>query len=90
MIRVVLCDRGAQFRQAERRRVVNAAVRDRALRRLDHRARRRKIRLADLHVNDASTGSLERARGRLHLHHMERGDLGNAGGEFGAGIHRKS
>ena len=42
-------------------------------------ARRREIRLADLHVHDRAAGGLEGARGRLHLHHMERRDLRDAG-----------
>ena len=45
----------------------------------EHRRRRREIGLADLHVDDRAPGSLERAGGRLHFHHMERLDAGDAG-----------
>ena len=63
---------------------------DRALRGVDHRLRRREIGLADLHVHDVAPRRFERARGRLHLHHVERLDVGDATGEHDPEIHRKS
>ena len=83
-------DRLAQRRKAERRRVVDIARRDRALRSVDHRLRRREIGLADLHVNDVAPGRFQRPRGRLHLHHVERLDVGDATGDEDPGVHRKS
>ena len=54
-------------------------------RRREDRRRRRKIGLADLHVDDAAAGRFERSRGRLHFHHVERRDGGDARGKGGAG-----
>ena len=71
-----------QFGQAECRRVVEVSRGDRALRLRDHRRRGRKIRLADLHVDDRAAGRFQRAGSRLHLHHVERRDIGDAGGKL--------
>ena len=37
-----------------------------------------KVGLADFHVDDRPARRFQRARGRLHFHHMERRDLGDA------------
>ena len=49
---------------------------------------RREVGLADLHVDDRAPRRFERARGRLHLHDVERRDLLHAGGGSAADIHR--
>ncbi len=90
VVGVVPRDRRAQRRQAQRRRVENAAVGDGALRGGDDGRRRGEVRFADLHVDHRAAGGFERACRRLHLHHMERGNVGNAGGRLAAGFHRKS
>ena len=61
-----------------------------ALRSVDHRLRRREIGLADLHVNDVAPGRFQRPCSRLHLHHVERLDVGDATGNEDPGVHRKS
>jgi hypothetical protein len=90
VIRIVRGDRAPQLGQAERRRVIDVAGGDRPLRGGDDERRRRKIRLADFHVHDGAAGRLQRARGRLHFHHVEGCDLRDAGRRADAGIHRKS
>ena len=85
---IMPCDRLAQFRGAQRRRVVDAAIGQGGLRGGKDRRRRRKVGLADLHVHDRAAGRLERARGRLHLHDMERLDRGDTGRGGMAEIHR--
>ena len=90
VIGVVLRDGRAELGKAERRRVVDVALRDRALRLGEDGRRRRKIGFTDLHVDDGSPRRFERASSGLHLHDMERRDLGNAGRQSGAGLHRKS
>ena len=62
VVGVVARDRRAQRGQAERRRVVDAAARDRPLRRGDHRCRRREVGLADLHVDDRPRPAASSAR----------------------------
>ena len=89
-LRVMLRDRLAQFRNAERRRVIDAAARQRALRRLEHRRGRRKIGLPDFHVHDAAARRLERTGRGLHLHHVEGGDFGDACGKGEARLHRRA
>ena len=90
VVGVVTRDRLAQFGQAQRRRVVDAAVGQRPPRGVEHRLRRREIGLADLHVNDTAPRGLERAGSRLDFHHVERRDVGDACGKTGAGVHRKA
>ncbi len=51
--------------------------------------RRRKIGLADFHVDHGSAGRLERARRGLHFHDVERLDSGNARRGDNTGIHRR-
>jgi hypothetical protein len=56
----------------------------------EHGRRRRKIRLADPHVDDAVTGGLEGAGGRLHLHDVDRRDLVAAGGDADGKLRRRA
>jgi hypothetical protein len=81
-------DRGAERGQPERGGVVDAAVVERRARGVEHRPGRREIGLADLHVHDIAPRRLERPRGRLHLHHVERRDVGDARCEVRASVHR--
>ncbi len=90
VIAIVAGDRLAQCGQAERRRVVEVAARDRLLGGRDHGCRRREVGLADFHVHDGASGGFERTRGRLHLHHVEGRDLRDARGGSDAGLHRRS
>ena len=52
--------------------------------------RRREVRLADLHVNDAAPSRLERARRGLNLHDVKGRNVTHARGKLALGIHRKS
>jgi hypothetical protein len=88
MVGIVLRQRLPQFRDAERRRVVDAAVFERAGRGGQHRRRRGEIGLADFHVDDRAAGRFQRPRGGLDFHHVERRDVGDPGGELQAGLHR--
>ena len=69
-------------------RMVDGAAFQRFARRGDHRLRRRKIGLPDFHVHDGAAGSLEGARGRLHFHDVEWGNLVHSGRGAAARIHR--
>src|SRR5947207_3217963 len=71
----------AQLRNADRSRVTQAALADRLDRGFRDQRRCRKVRLADLHVNDAPSRSLQLMRAVLHVHHMEGFDVGHAGRE---------
>jgi len=90
MVDVMSCDCLAQRRQSKRRRVIDVTGRDRPLRRIDHWLRSREIGLTDLHVDDVAPRCLERARRRLHLHHVKRLDVANATGDERPYIHRRS
>ena len=72
---VVTRDSRPQRRDAERLGVADAAMRERGLRRLDRRGRRRRRRLADFHVNDAGTLRLALRRRRHHVHDDERRNI---------------
>ena len=87
---VVSRDRPTQLRQPQRRGVPDVAAIERGARRRKHRFRCRKIGLADLEVDDVAPGGRECARSRLHLHDMERRDVGDPRGNGQKGIHRKS
>ena len=83
---IVGCDGFAKFGYAQRRRIAQRLLLHCAERRLQHRPGRGKVRLPDLHVHDAASGTLELARTCQHFHHMERGDLLHATREA-QGIH---
>ena len=51
--------------------------------------RRRKVGLADFHVDHGSAGRLERSRRGLHFHDVERLDSGDARRGDNSGIHRR-
>ncbi len=87
-VAVVARDRAAQLGKSERRRVADVAVGERGTGGVQHRARRREVGLADLHVHHVAAGGLERARGGLHLHHVKGRDVGNARGGMLSGLHR--
>ncbi len=90
VVGIVRGNRLAQLGKPECGGVVKAAAGDRALRGVEHRLRRGEIGLADLHVDNRPAGGLQRAGRGLHLHHVERLDLGHAGRDPGPGIHRTS
>ena len=71
-VAIVAGDAGAQGRNAERLGIADAAMHERRLRRCDRRCRRRRRRLADLHVHDAGAFGLELRCRRHHVHHHER------------------
>ena len=68
---VVAGDAGAERAEAEGLGVGKAAVIEGGPRRGEHRPRRRRTRLADLHVNDALARRLAVDRGAHHLHDQE-------------------
>ena len=90
MLEVVAGNRTPQLGESQRRGVVDAAPGDAGQRRIEDRLRRREVRLADLHVNDAAPSRLERACRGLNLHDVEGRDVAHARGKVGSGIHRKS
>jgi hypothetical protein len=75
---VMHADRFAQRVQAKRRGVRGAAFAHRADAGFDHGLGCGEVGLADLHVQHAASGALERLRAREHVHHFEWLDLGGA------------
>ena len=68
----------AQWANAERAGVINLPADELLLRGIDHRLRRRKVRLADLHVNDVAARRFQRTSVCRDFHDMERFDMGEA------------
>ena len=68
---IVPRDARAQRRDAERLGVADVAEIERRLRGATRGARRRRGRLADLHVHDAPAARLDARRRRHHVHHHE-------------------
>jgi hypothetical protein len=54
---------------------INLPAREERLRRIDHRLRRWKIRLADFHMNHIAPTRLKRTRVRGDFHHVKRSDV---------------
>ena len=77
---VVAADGLAQRTNAKRTGVINLAAGELLLCGINHRLRRRKIRLTDFHVNHVAATRFEGARMRGNLHHVKRFDVGEAGG----------
>ncbi len=78
---VELRDGKAQLREAQGRRVEHRLRVERALRRLDDRARGREVGLADLEVDHVAALGLDLAREGLDLHHLEGLDVRHARGD---------